>query len=151
MLDLEIVIGAFIAGTFIPTFFEHKKDLPQKLSGFGFGFLVPIFFIHTGSVVDLRSVLLPGVLPNIVIIVVSMFAFRLIASSVFLKEFKLKNTILTSLSLSMPLTLVIATATIGKTLEIINNEIYYALVLSSIFEAVLSMVLIKFVFNLKKS
>ena len=80
-----------------------------------------------------------------------MFAFRLIASSVFLKEFKLKNTILTSLSLSMPLTLVIATATIGKTLEIINNEIYYALVLSSIFEAVLSMVLIKFVFNLKKS
>ena len=100
---------------------------------------------------DLRSILLPGVLPNIVIIVVSMFAFRLIASSVFLKEFKLKNTILTSLSLSMPLTLVIATATIGKTLEIINNEIYYALVLSSIFEAVLSMVLIKFVFNLKKS
>ena len=51
----------------------------------------------------------------------------------------------------MPLTLVIATATIVKTLEIINNEIYYALILASLFEAVISMVLIKFIYNLKKS
>ena len=151
VLDLEIVIGAFIAGTFIPTFFEHKKDLPQKLSNFGFGFLVPIFFIYTGSVVDLHSVLLPGVLPNVIIIVLAMFGFRLVASSVFLKEFRAKKTILTSLSLSMPLTLVIATATIGKTQGSISDEIYYALILASLFEAVISMVLIKFIYNLKKS
>ncbi|MBO7369903.1 MAG: cation:proton antiporter, partial [Campylobacter sp.] len=150
-LDLEIVIGAFIAGTFIPTFFEHKKDLPQKLSSFGFGFLVPIFFIYTGSSVNLNAVMIPGVMPNVLMIVLAMFAFRFIASMVFLREFKFRKTALVSLSLSMPLTLVIATATIGRTLSIIDDKIYYALVLASLFEAIISMVLIKFIYNLKKA
>jgi Kef-type K+ transport system membrane component KefB len=37
-LDLELAFGAFIAGMFIPTFFEHKYELPQKLESYGFGF-----------------------------------------------------------------------------------------------------------------
>jgi len=45
-LDLEVAFGAFIAGMFIPTFFEHKHELPEKLSSFGFGFVVPIFFVY---------------------------------------------------------------------------------------------------------
>lgn len=43
-LHLEVAFGAFIAGTFITTFFEeHNKQLPHKLEHFGFGWLVPIF------------------------------------------------------------------------------------------------------------
>lgn len=42
-LQLEVAFGAFIAGTFITTFFEHNKSLPHKLEHFGFGWLVPIF------------------------------------------------------------------------------------------------------------
>ena len=44
-LDIDMVLGAFIAGIFIANFFSHKKELPHQLSTFGFGFLVPLFFI----------------------------------------------------------------------------------------------------------
>ncbi|MDR3347576.1 MAG: cation:proton antiporter, partial [Helicobacteraceae bacterium] len=51
--DLELVLGAFMAGMFISNFFEHKTYLSNKLGSFGFGFLVPIFFIYVGSTLDL--------------------------------------------------------------------------------------------------
>ena len=31
-LHLELAFGAFLAGIFIPTFFEHKHELPEKLA-----------------------------------------------------------------------------------------------------------------------
>ena len=37
-LHLELAFGAFLAGIFIPTFFEHKYELPEKLASYGFGF-----------------------------------------------------------------------------------------------------------------
>ena len=151
VLDLEIVIGAFIAGTFIPTFFEHKKDLPEKLSNFGFGFLVPIFFIYTGSLVDIRLVLIQEVIQTMLLIVTAMFGFRFIASFAFLSYLKMKNVTLFSLSLSMPLTLVIAIATIAYTSRNISNEIYNAFVLASLCEAIISMVLIRVVFRLNNN
>jgi len=52
ILHLELAFGAFIAGLFISTFFHHKKQLENKISSFGFGFLIPIFFIHVGSSFD---------------------------------------------------------------------------------------------------
>ncbi|MDF1881772.1 cation:proton antiporter, partial [Sulfurimonas sp. MAG313] len=52
-LDLELAFGAFIAGMFIPTFFQHKEQLPDKLESYGFGFVVPIFFVHVGTSFDL--------------------------------------------------------------------------------------------------
>ena len=151
VLDLEIIIGAFIAGTFIPTFFEYKKDLPQKLSNFGFGFLVPIFFIYTGSIVDIKLIFMPEVIYIMLLIVTAMFSFRYIASFMFLKILNLKNTTLLFLSLSMPLTLLIAIATIGYNAKNISEEIYNAFVLASLCEAVISMILIRIVYNFNKN
>lgn len=148
MLDLEIVIGAFIAGTFIPTFFGHKKDLPHKLSSFGYGFIIPIFFVYIGSTLDLRAIFMPGVLPNVAIIVVCMFIFRILASFVFFKELGKRGVLLFALSLSMPLTLLIATATIALNTGNIDKEFYYSCILASLFEAIISMILIKVIFNL---
>mgnify|MGYP003385000610 CR=1 FL=1 len=61
-LNLELAFGAFLAGIFIPTFFEHKHELPEKLASFGFGFLIPIFFIHIGTVFDLSALSLDGLI-----------------------------------------------------------------------------------------
>lgn len=149
LLDLEIVIGAFIAGTFIPTFFDHKKELPHKLSSFGFGFLVPIFFAYIGSTLDIRYIFMPGVIPIMLLVVGTMMIFRLMASAVFISEFGTKNSAVFALSLSMPLTLVIATATIGYNSGNITKEYYYALILASLFEAIASMVLIRVIYNFK--
>jgi len=61
-LHLEVVLGAFIAGVFITTFFEHNKELPHKLEHFGFGWLVPIFFVWIGTSFELKSLFLPNLI-----------------------------------------------------------------------------------------
>jgi len=48
-MELELALGGFIAGIAIATFFKHEKKLEEKMSSIGFGFLIPIFFIHVGA------------------------------------------------------------------------------------------------------
>lgn len=148
ILDIKIIIGAFIAGTFIPTFFSHKKDLPEKLSSFGYGFLVPIFFAYIGSTVNLNALLIPGVVKNVIFLTILMIVVRLLSSVVMVKNIGLKQSFLFGISLSIPLTLLIATATIGHETNYISDEIYYALVLTSIFEAIVGITLIKIIKNI---
>lgn len=147
---LEIALGAFIAGAFITTFFNHKKDLEHKLSGFGFGFLIPIFFIYIGSTFDLNLLFNLAVLKYAFFIFVAMLTLRLCCALIFIKKFGFKNTLLFALSHSMPLTLLIATATLSYNAEIIAHQLYSALILTALFEAVLVMSTIKFIAHLKK-
>ncbi|PSM53224.1 sodium:proton exchanger family protein [Campylobacter blaseri] len=149
MLHLKVVIGAFIAGTFIPTFFEHKKDLPHKLSSFGFGFLVPIFFVYIGSTVNLEALLNIEILKNMILITIGMIIVRLIASTIFIKNLGSKGIILFGFSLSIPLTLLIATAAIGYETNYISKDLYYSFILASLFQAIVCMVFIKIVSALK--
>ncbi|TWO31046.1 cation:proton antiporter [Campylobacter lanienae] len=148
-LNLEIVLGAFIAGSFIATFFNHKKDLPHKLGSFGFGFLVPIFFVYIGTTVELEYLLVPGVLDNAMKLMIFMIIVRVISSMIFVKRFGLYDSILFGLSLSMPLTLLVAVATVAYNAGNIAKELYFAFIIASIFEVILSMILIKFTNYLK--
>lgn len=149
-LDLEIAFGAFISGTFIATFFEHKQDLPHKLSSFGFGFLVPAFFVYIGSTFDISALFIDGVVLNAVLIVFVMIGFRLICALIFLKLLGFKDTVLYALSHSMPLTLIIAVATIAHKAGNISESFYYSFILASLLQAIISLIGIKLLMNLKQ-
>ncbi len=112
-LELELAFGAFLAGIFIPTFFEHKRELPEKLASFGFGFLIPIFFIHIGSSFDLNALSMDGLIYKASLITLVMIAMRALASLVFVKQLGVIDSLLMGLSHSMPLTLLIAMATLA--------------------------------------
>ncbi len=142
-LHLEIAFGAFIAGIFISTFFKHKEELTHKLSSFGFGFLVPLFFIYVGTTLDLDSLKNVTLLEKALLITFLMTAMRVISSSMVFLELSIKERILLGLAHSMPLTLLIAVSTIAYDLKTINRDIYYAFILASIFEVIFSMILIK--------
>ncbi|MEN4045769.1 cation:proton antiporter [Sulfurimonas sp. NWX367] len=144
-LHLELAFGAFLAGIFIPTFFEHKHELPEKLASFGFGFLIPIFFIHIGSSFDLNALWINGLIREAVIITVVMILMRLIASLVFIKELGLIDTVLFGLSHSMPLTLLIAMATLAYTANSIDQLHYYAFILAALFQVISIMIIIKLI------
>ena len=148
-LKLELAFGAFLAGIFIPTFFEHKKELPEKLASFGFGFLIPIFFIHIGSSFNLEALFMDGLITKALLITLAMTMMRLIASLVFIKELKLTDSLLMGLSHSMPLTLLIAMATLAYNGNSITELYYYALILASLFQAIAIMVIIKLINNYK--
>ncbi|WP_200762818.1 cation:proton antiporter [Nitrosophilus alvini] len=142
-LDLEVAFGAFIAGIFIATFFEHKKALPHKLSSFGFGFLVPIFFIYTGSSFKLSALTMEGLLLQALLITVLMTGIRIIASMNFIKILGLKDSILFGLSHSMPLTLLVAVATLAYHTKSIDEFHYLAFILASLFEVLFVMIAIR--------
>ena len=143
-LHLEVAFGAFIAGVFISTFFHHKKELEEKMASFGFGFLVPIFFIHVGASFDLRNILISDILITTALLLGLMFGIRLISATFTLSFIAQKrDVLLIAFSLSMPLTLMIAVATLAKEHNTIQVFDYYAVILASLLEVIISMVVIK--------
>ncbi len=150
-LHLELAFGAFLAGIFIPTFFEHKHELPEKLASYGFGFLIPIFFIHIGSSFNLEALGMEGLISKAIIIALVMVAMRVVSSLVFIKELGFTDSILMGLSHSMPLTLLIAMATLAFSANSIDQLHYYAFILAALFQVISVMIVIKLINNHKKA
>ncbi len=142
-LELEVALGAFIAGVAISAFFHHEKKLEEKMSSLGFGFLVPIFFIHVGASFDLKAIALQGIVSGALLITFLMIAIRILAAFVLKKIDGSRTALLAGFSLSMPLTLLIAVATIGYETHLIDLLSYYQLILASLFEVLITMVVIK--------
>lgn len=144
-LQLKVAFGAFIAGIFIATFFDHKKDLPHKISSFGFGFLVPIFFIYIGSTFKIATLSSSGVISMALIIVALMIFTRVMASLVFIKILGKINIFKFALSQSMPLTLIIAITTIAYKSQSIDQIFYSSLIFAALIEVLVGMLGIKFI------
>ena len=72
-----------------------------------------------------------------------MVVMRLIASSVFIDKLGLKDAMLVGLSHSMPLTLLIAMATLAFQAKSIDLLHYYAFILAALFQVISIMVVIK--------
>jgi len=142
-LGLELALGAFIAGVAISAFFHHEKALEEKLSSLGFGFLVPLFFIHVGASFDLAALPLDGVVSGALLITTLMILSRILAAVTLKSISGSKDALLIALSLSMPLTLLVAVATIGYETKLLDLLTYYQLILASIFEILISMLSIK--------
>jgi Kef-type K+ transport system membrane component KefB len=148
MLHLEIAFGAFIAGIFIPTFFQHHKELPHKLGSFGFGFLVPIFFVHIGSTFHLSKLFENGLIQEALWITFAMISIRFLASFSFYGYLDLKERVLFAFSHSMPLTLLIAIATLAYQNDTISQFHYFSFILAGLFEVLISISSIKIVSKL---
>ena len=142
-LELELALGAFIAGIAISAFFHHEKQLEEKMSSLGFGFLVPLFFLHVGASFDLKALPLEGVVSGALLITTLMLVSRLLAAIVLRSISGSRDALLIGLSLSMPLTLLVAVATIGYDTKLLDLLTYYQLILASIFEVLISMTIIK--------
>jgi Kef-type K+ transport system membrane component KefB len=56
-LGLDLVLGAFVAGAVLRTLLPEDlhEDLMQRLSAVGYGFLIPIFFVTSGTELDIEG------------------------------------------------------------------------------------------------
>ncbi len=148
-LKIDVVLGAFLAGVLITTYFKHKTELPEKLSSFGFGFLVPIFFVHVGSTLSIDAFTDPATLKLALFIASAIIGIRLVSSLVSYTGFLgLKNTILFSLGNSMPLTFMVAIATLGYDANAITRVEYNAFIVASMGGGIFLMIMIKILLTL---
>ncbi len=145
MLHLELALGAFIAGVAIAAFFHREKALEAKLSSLGFGFLIPLFFMHVGASFDVAFLKIPSVITGALTITATVFTIRILAAFFLRSLIDKRSAVLVSLALSMPLTLQVAVATIGYTTHYIGLIPYYQLILASLLEVIIAMVSITFI------
>ena len=150
-LEIDMVLGAFLAGIFISNFFAHKKELPHQLSMFGFGFLVPLFFIFVGTTLNLNLVFTPDILTHALWIVLAMVGARILSSfAAYYSYLGLKETILFSLGDSMPLTFLVAIATIAAKNGAIGENEYASFIVAALMEGVVIMILIQLLMHVFK-
>lgn len=152
-LGLESVLGAFLAGMIIVTFFSYKHEMIDKLNDIGFGFFVPLFFINVGTTLKIDIVLQnPKLLHYGFFIAMTMITLRLIASNIAFRKYlkQTKNRILYAFSDSMPLTFLVAAASLALQLGAMEQDAYYAVLLAAIFEGVVFNIIIKMIYNFWK-
>ncbi len=133
LLGLEPIIGAFFGGLFFSIIFKEKAEVVEKLSSFGYGFLIPIFFIDVGLRFNLLDLLKFDIIINALLISMLMLLIRFVASLPLLfAGFSLKELIVTPFALSIPLTLLVAISTIGYETHMIGEKDAFVIILTAI-------------------
>lgn len=144
-LHIDMVLGAFFAGIYIANFFEHKKELPHVLHTIGFGFLVPIFFIYVGTTLDLNLIFSVAIITNALLILLALVSVRIISSYIAYSSYLgAKETLLLALGDSMPLTFLIAIATIAYEGALISKNEYLSFIVAGMLSGIIIMSLLKF-------
>ena len=148
ILHIDMVLGAFFAGIYIANFFEHKKDLPHTLHKVGFGFLVPIFFIYVGTTMDLNLIFSTEILYHALLILSALVFVRVVSSYLaYSSHLDPVETFLLALGDSMPLTFIIAIATIAHEAALISKNEYLSLIVAGMLSGVIIMSLLKFLIS----
>ncbi len=121
LFGLEPIIGAFFGGILFALVFKEREEVLEKLSAFGYGFLIPIFFIEVGLRFDIFELFQLNIIKNALLFSLAILGIRILSNSfLFLSGFSWKEVLLSSLSLSMPLTLLVAIATLGLEADILS-------------------------------
>ncbi|BEQ13979.1 cation:proton antiporter [Desulfoferula mesophila] len=114
LAGLEPVLGAFMGGCVISFVMRQKEALESKLSGLGFGFLIPIFFIHVGMQFDLGSIAGADRLVSSLLLLLVALGVKLLPSLLYtLQGVGLRQAVQTGFLLSARLSLIVAAAAIG--------------------------------------
>jgi Kef-type K+ transport system membrane component KefB len=144
LAHLEPVLGAFMGGALLSIVFREKTHLEQKLSGFGYGFLVPLFFIHVGMQFDVANVLSMGQL---------LFTGKLLGVALLVKilpcllfvfaGLSFFNSLHVGLLMTSRLSLIIVAATLGLEFGFITEAFKDAIILLAIVTCLMGPTLFK--------
>ena len=144
LLDLELIIGAFIGGIIFASIFAAKEDVLEKIGSFGYGFLVPMFFITVGMKFNLSDFFNLSVILGSMGITIVILLVRLLASPILLlADFSTREVVATAVSLTFPLTLLVAIATFGLDSGILEKDQTAAVLLAAILTSLIYPILFK--------
>ncbi len=137
LVGIESVLGAFLAGMIFSFFIRKKHDLEEKLSSIGYGFLIPVFFIKTGMVMELPP-FSPEAVKDVALLLLFMLLVRLVPSVILTAGgFNLKESLLSSILLAYPFTLMIAGTEIAVSSGLIDGTTGAKLLISAVLSSLL--------------
>ena len=145
-LGMDPILGAFMAGAIFAFVFRNSGDLEQRLSGFAYGFLIPIFFISVGIRFPLDALSDTAVLVAAISIIVVAIAAKMIpAPLLMLRGLSLRESIGAGVLLAGQLSVIIALAEVGVQKGIISEGVSAGAVLIVGVTALLSPIIFKLV------
>jgi len=142
---LHTVIGAFIGGVLLSNVPLAKiKDVQSKVTGLAYGIFVPIFFAFIGMSVDL-SVLKTAGLFTVLVVVMALLG-KLIGGFVGTKliGFDLHDSLIFGIGVMPRAGVELVVIAVGRSMGIIGDEVFSAIVLMVAVSVVVSPVLLKF-------
>ena len=122
LLDIEAILGAFLAGALFTFVFRQPGGLQEQLSGFSFGFFVPIFFINVGIEFPLDELSDPGVLGQALSLIAIAFVIKVVPSlALMARRFSLRESLAAGVLLAGQLSVIIALADLGLDLGLLSE------------------------------
>lgn len=142
----ENILGAFLAGVLV-SLLSPDQELIHKLDSFGYGFLIPIFFVMIGVDLDIWSLLSdPKMLLLIPLLLLALLLSKLLPVYILKKWYDTKTVIASGFLLTSTLSLVIAAATIGERMGVITQEMSGTLILVAVISCVFTPMVFKKLF-----
>jgi monovalent cation:H+ antiporter-2, CPA2 family len=142
----ENILGAFLAGVLV-SLLAPKQEMVQKLDSFGYGFLIPIFFVMVGVELDLQSLLSDKKMMLLIPLLLAAFLISKILPVYLLRLwYDTKTTLASAFLLTSTLSLVIAAAKIAERMEIITSQMSGTLILVAVIACIITPIIFKKLF-----
>lgn len=152
LVHLEPVLGAFLGGALLAVVFREKEHLENKVSGIGYGFLIPLFFINVGMNFDLANILSWQQIAFALQLLCAALLVKIIPSLLFrFSGVSLGRTLSMGVLLSSRLSLIIVAATIGLELGFITDAFKDAIILLALMTCLLGPSLFKLLLRMSDS
>ncbi|MEL3973809.1 monovalent cation:proton antiporter family protein [Rossellomorea oryzaecorticis] len=142
----ENILGAFLAGVLV-SLLAPNQEMVQKLDSFGYGFLIPIFFVMVGVELDLQSLLSDKKMLLLIPLLLAAFLISKILPVYLLRIwYDTKTTLASAFLLTSTLSLVIAAAKIAERMEIITSQMSGTLILVAVIACIITPIIFKKLF-----
>ncbi len=123
-LGIDPILGAFFAGALFTYVFRNSGDLETRLSGFAYGFFIPIFFISVGIRFPLDVLEDPSVLAGAAALIGVAIVAKLLPAPVFLwRGLTMREAFAAGVLLAGQLSVVIALAEFGVQIGVIDDRL----------------------------
>ncbi len=147
----ENILGAFLAGVLV-SLLSPNQDLVHKLDSFGYGFLIPIFFVMVGVNLDIWSLFQDSkIIYLIPLLLIALFISKIIPVYLMRFWYDTKTVLASGFLLTSTLSLVIAAATIGERMGVIDGQMSGALILVAVITSIITPVAFKKIFPAQAS
>ncbi|MCD6443798.1 cation:proton antiporter [Candidatus Bathyarchaeota archaeon] len=134
ILGFHMVLGSFLAGLIVSELTVKGGALEGRLSDFGYGFFIPLFFIAVGLTVNVRALIRPEWLSMLLLLLAMGVGGKLLGVVVIGKILGLSTNTGLAMGIlhSARLSLILAGAKIGLELGLLTEEVYSTTVVFAI-------------------
>jgi monovalent cation:H+ antiporter-2, CPA2 family len=142
----ENILGAFLAGVLV-SLLSPNQELVHKLDSFGYGFLIPIFFVMVGVDLDVWSLFADKKLLLLIpLLLIGLLLSKMVPVYLLKIWYDTKTVMASGFLLTSTLSLVIAAATIGERMKVISAEMSGTLILVAVITSIITPIAFKKLF-----